>query len=63
MITTEELKLIEHKLDLIINWFGIPDIIIAPDIKDEISRKVIMFQKKRKKGYNGGHERETIWQG
>ena len=52
----EDLKRIEHKIDLIIDHFGITD--IPKDMKTEIRNRVLAFKKKQK--YNGRHERETI---
>jgi hypothetical protein len=56
MITIEQAQRIEHKLDLIIDYFQITD--LPKDMKTEIKQKVLEFQKKRK--YNGSNERETI---
>jgi hypothetical protein len=62
----EDMKRIEHKLDIIIDHFGISDLLIlkdgkflAPEIKKEIERKILQFQNRRKKVYNGGHERAS----
>lgn len=56
MITQEQLDRIEHKLDLIIDHFGITD--LPGDMKHEIGRKVVEFKSKRQ--YNGGDERAAI---
>jgi hypothetical protein len=56
MITLGDLQRVEHKLDLIIEHFGITDLPV--DMKGEIKKKVLAFKAKRK--YTEDNERETI---
>lgn len=52
MITEQDIKRVENKLDAIIKYFNIDADPRNEEIKDEIKQKVIRFQQKRKKVYN-----------